>query len=192
VPTDKSEPASRTGARKRRTPRLVHKAELTVQINLAARLTNQAARIRLGEVGAWPGQIPILLWLLEKDGIIQKELVELVNMEQSSLAEHLTRMERSGLIYRKRGTEDKRTFRIYLTEYARSIANDIVEELEIGAKQFMVGISAKDMKVFHAVISKVIENLDRFIAKTTAQTQEINQVKKASPSARTRPAPART
>src|SRR5262245_59117403 len=84
VPADKKETDSKTGARKRRIPRLVHKAQLTVQINLAARLTNQAARIRMGEIGAWPGQIPILLWLLERDGIIQKELVELVNMEQSS------------------------------------------------------------------------------------------------------------
>lgn len=177
---DKSDPAARAGARKRRIPRLVHKAELTVQINLAARLTNQAARIRLGEVGAWPGQIPILLWLLEKDGIIQKELVELVNMEQSSLAEHLTRMERSGLIFRKRGSEDKRTFRIFLTERARSVADDVVQELEVGAKQFMDGISAKHMKVFYSVMAKVIENLDRFIAKTAAEPQKIGQKKRAA------------
>ena len=57
-------------------PSLVHEAQVTTLINLAARLTGKAAHIRMGAIGAWPGQIPLLLWLLEKDGVIQKELVE--------------------------------------------------------------------------------------------------------------------
>lgn len=146
-----------------RLPSLVDDAQLSVKINVAARLTNQAARIRLGDLGAWPGQIPILLWLLEEDGIIQKELVELVNMEQPTVAEHLDRMERSGLIFRERDTEDKRSCRIFLTDHARSISAGVLEELESGARLFMQGISKSDMTTFQAVMSKIIANLHRFI-----------------------------
>src|SRR5580693_37117 len=67
-------------------PTLVHEAQITTLINLAARLTGKAARIRMGRIGAWPGQIPLLLWLLEEDGAIQKELVQRANMEQSTVA----------------------------------------------------------------------------------------------------------
>jgi DNA-binding MarR family transcriptional regulator len=140
---------------------------LSVKINVAARLTNQAARIRLGDLGAWPGQIPILLWLLEEDGIIQKELVELVNMEQPTVAEHLERMERSGLIFRERDSEDRRSYRIFLTDHARSISAGVLEELESGARLFMQGISKSDMATFQAVMSKIISNLHDFIQDST-------------------------
>jgi hypothetical protein len=46
-------------------PRLAHEAQVTTLINLAARLTGKAARIRMGALGAWPGQIPLIMWLLE-------------------------------------------------------------------------------------------------------------------------------
>jgi MarR family transcriptional regulator for hemolysin len=146
-----------------RIPKFVEAAELTMLINVAARLTNQAARIRLGEVGAWPGQIPILLWLLEKDGIIQKDLVKLVEMEQPSLAEHLDRMEKSGLLIRKRGTDDRRKYRIHLTPRGKSVASEVASQLEDGAKIFMSGIKDAEMKTFYEVMSKVIQNLTGFV-----------------------------
>src|SRR5215469_15065820 len=96
-------------------PSLVHEAQVTTLINLAARLTGKAARIRMGRIGAWPGQIPLLLWLAEEDGIIQKNLVERSNMEQSTVAEHLDRMEGHGLVHRERSRNDKRKYRFYLT-----------------------------------------------------------------------------
>jgi hypothetical protein len=36
------------------------------------------------------------------------------------------------------------------------------------------------MKVFYSVMAKVIENLDRFIAKTAAEPQKIGQKKRAA------------
>jgi DNA-binding MarR family transcriptional regulator len=151
------------GMKEAHIPKFVQAAELTMLINVAARLTNQAARIRLGEIGAWPGQIPILLWLLDKDGIIQKDLVKLVEMEQPSLAEHLDRMERAGLLSRKRGTDDRRKYRIHLTAHGKSVAVEVARQLEDGAKIFMSGVKENEMKVFYAVMSKVIENLTGFV-----------------------------
>lgn len=155
--TSKRKPA------KARSPNLVRDALVSTQINLAARLTNQAARLRLGELGAWPGQIPILLWLLEEDGIIQKELVHRVNMEQSTVAEHLDRMESCGLLYRKQGDVDKRKYRIFLTERAKAMAPGMIAELEEGAHIFTKGISRQELKLFHTIILKIVNNLYSYI-----------------------------
>ena len=65
-----------------------------VLINLLARLSNKAARMRLGAMGTWPGQIPIVLCLLAEEGLSQKELIERTRIEQSTMAEHLDRMDR--------------------------------------------------------------------------------------------------
>jgi DNA-binding MarR family transcriptional regulator len=144
-------------------PSLVKDAKLSVQINHAARLTNQAARIRLGEIGAWPGQIPILVWLLEEDGIIQKDLVQRLEMDQSTVADHLTRMEASGLIRREQIDGDRRKFRIFLTEKGKSMSSGLLAELESGARLFMKGISNDEMNVFYEIMGKVIQNLEAFI-----------------------------
>jgi DNA-binding MarR family transcriptional regulator len=150
-------------------PSLVHEAQVTTLINLAARLTGKAARLRMGRIGAWPGQIPLLLWLLQEDGVIQKELVERTNMEQSTVAEHLDRMERDGLVSRERGHDDRRKYRFYLTPKARLAARDLIGWLESGAELFTKGIPPDDLTVFTRVIRQIIDRLDEYIRSTSAR-----------------------
>jgi DNA-binding MarR family transcriptional regulator len=144
-------------------PSVVHEAQVTTLINLAARLTGKAARIRMGAIGAWPGQIPLLLWLLERDGLIQKELVERAKMEQSTVAEHLHRLERSGFVTRRRGAEDRRKFRFYLTEKARTRSRELIGMLESGARLFTSGIRKDELAVFDRVIRKIIAALQEYV-----------------------------
>jgi len=152
-------------------PSLVHEAQVTTLINLAARLTAKAARIRMGAIGAWPGQIPLLLWLLEQDGLIQKELVQRSSMEQSTVAEHLERMERDGLVYRQRGIEDRRQYQFFLTEEGRRTTAALVRTLESGARTFTRGIPKADLDLFEQVLHQIIERLDAFV--TTAVTAPV-------------------
>jgi DNA-binding MarR family transcriptional regulator len=146
-----------------RVPDMLHAAQLTSLLNLAARLTNKAARHRMGDFGAWPGQIPVLLWLLQEDGIIQRDLVQRVNMEQSTVAEHLERMERNGLIVRRPDEADRRSVRIYLTRRARDLSGDLLWQLETGARLFTKGVLRHDLDVFTRVLRRIIENLDDFL-----------------------------
>ncbi len=152
-------------------PSLVHEAQVTTLINLAARLTGKAARIRMGSIGAWPGQIPLLLWLLEKDGMIQKELIERANMEQSTVAEHLDRLERDGFVYRRRGSDDRRMYQFYLTEKARAASGELVRMLETGARTFTEGIPKADLEVFDRVIRQVITNLKNYVDESSQQRE---------------------
>lgn len=160
----------RRGAARPTVPTLVHEAQITTLINLAARLTGKAARIRMGRIGAWPGQIPLLLWLLQEDGVIQKELVQRSNMEQSTVAEHLDRMERDGLIYRERGKDDRRKYRFYLAPKGRVAASDLIRSLETGAQAFTKGIAKDDLTVFTRVIRQIIVRLDDYIVAASART----------------------
>lgn len=171
---------SRTGrARRSRAtiPSLVHEAQVTTLINLAARLTGKAARLRMGRIGAWPGQIPLLLWLLDEDGVIQKDLVERSNMEQSTVAEHLERMERDGFVHRERARDDRRKYRFYLTPKARRTSADLIRALETGAQTFTKGIPKEELAVFLRVVRQIIGNLDGYIRKAS----ESRRSRKARP-----------
>jgi DNA-binding MarR family transcriptional regulator len=169
-------PRGRAGERPT-VPTLVHEAQVTTLINLAARLTGKAARIRMGRIGAWPGQIPLLLWLMEGDGLIQKELVERSNMEQSTVAEHLDRMERDGLIHRERGKDDRRKYRFYLTPKARGAARDLIGSLESGAQTFTKGIPKDDLAVFSRVIRQIIARLDDYITTAAAARTAVKRTR---------------
>jgi DNA-binding MarR family transcriptional regulator len=150
-------------AAKSRVPSVARDAQVSSLINLAARLTNKAARVRMGEIGAWPGQIPILLWLLEEDGLIQRELVARSGMEQSTVAEHIDRMERDGLVVRRQSDDDRRTYHIHLTDHARAMSGDLISHLRFGARLFTRGIPADELLIFQKVIEKIIGNLTNFV-----------------------------
>lgn len=90
-------------------------------VNHMARLLVEILRKRIAPLGIVPGQFPTLLVLWEKDGLTQKELLAVLDIEQATLANTLTRMERDGLIVRKEHPADARARTIHLTEKGRSI-----------------------------------------------------------------------
>ncbi len=133
-----------------------------VLINLTARLSNKAARMRLGAMGAWPGQIPIVLCLLAEEGLSQKELIERTRIEQSTMAEHLDRMERDGLIYRVRDKRDRRVFRIFLSDGVKESSDWLISELEAGGRLYTTGITNKELEQCSDTLAKIIRNLEQY------------------------------
>ena len=133
-----------------------------VLINLAARLCNKAARMRLGAMGTWPGQIPIVLCLLAEKGLSQKELIERTRIEQSTMAEHLDRMERDGLIYRVRDKRDRRVFRIFLSDSVNESADWLMSELEAGGRLYTTGITNKELEQCSSTLATIIGNLEKY------------------------------
>ena len=79
-----------------------------------------------------PGMGQILFALFEKDDRIIKEIAERVGLSQSTLTGLLTRMEKSGLIDRKRDAVDGRAVRVRLTTLGRSLEDrcwSVLEEM---------------------------------------------------------------
>ncbi|MCF8500760.1 MAG: MarR family transcriptional regulator, partial [Rhodospirillum sp.] len=72
------------------------------------------------------GVFPVLLQLWAKDGQFQSELLKAIKVEQPTLANTLSRMERDGLVRREADSEDRRRSRVYLTDRAREIERDAV------------------------------------------------------------------
>lgn len=69
----------------------------------------------LAEIGLFPGQEILLMQLAEKDGGSQKTLCESIGLDHSTVAKSLLRLEREGLIERRKCPEDGRVSQVYLT-----------------------------------------------------------------------------
>lgn len=94
----------------------LHRMTLGYLISLLARLLAQSLKARNGPDGILPGQYPIAVELLAQDGMSQRDLCEVVRIEQATMANTLKRMERDGLITRRQSAEDGRLATIHLTE----------------------------------------------------------------------------
>lgn len=97
---------------------------------LAGQLAKGFARSlqkRALSLGFSPGQFPVLLELWQQDGLTQKQLLDKLEVEQATLANTLSRMERDGLIARAPHPTDKRAQVITLTELGRDLEEKAVQ-----------------------------------------------------------------
>ncbi len=127
--------------------------------NHLARLFARALQARIKPLGLSTGTFPALLVLWEGDGLTQRELIERLDIEQPTMANTLTRMERDGLIQRRQDPTDGRAQRIWLTEQARALEGVATAAAEAVNAQALAGLAAEERVVFLGLIRKVIAGL---------------------------------
>lgn len=79
----------------------------------------------LAEVSLYPGQEMILIQLWEEDGLNQSQLIGDCRVEAPTLTKALHRMEKAGLVERRRDSQDARVSRVYLTKRGRSLQESV-------------------------------------------------------------------
>jgi DNA-binding MarR family transcriptional regulator len=134
--------------------------------NSAGFLTNQMARLfakglqeRIAALGIVTGQFPMLLELWENDGVTQRELLSKLDVEQATLANTLTRMERDGLIKRTKHPSDARAQQIWLTTKAQEIREAAYSAAEKQNKLALADLSDAEQLMFMKLMSKVIKTM---------------------------------
>ncbi len=92
--------------------------------SLLARGFARSFQERAAGLGFSPGQYPILVALWSEDGLTQRQLVDRLDIEQATMANTLTRMERDGLIERRAHPSDKRAQLLFLTDRAKALRDE--------------------------------------------------------------------
>ena len=129
------------------------------QVNHLARLMEAALRAQIRPHGVAPGQFAQLLALYERDGVSQAELCEAVQIDQSTMALTLRRMERDGLVVRQTSQHDRRRSDVVLTDRARDLETTLAACAQDTNTLATQGISEADLAVAHRVIAQMIDNL---------------------------------
>ena len=127
-------------------------------VNHVARLFERGLAARIRPLGLTPGTFPALLELWEGDGLTQKDLVERLGIEQATMANTLTRMERDGLIRREKDKTDGRVQRIWLSDRARALQGPATEAAMAENDEKLAGLSHKDRQILLSLMQKIIGN----------------------------------
>lgn len=129
--------------------------------NHLARLFAIELKRRLKPLDLSPGQFPALLALYEQDGQTQKDLVDLLDIDQTTLAKTLTRMQRDELILRKAHPEDARARIICLTDKARQMRATAIAAAQAQNDAALSDLSPEETATFIALMQRVIRTMQK-------------------------------
>ena len=130
-------------------------------------LINRSSRLllRLGEekfhpLGLGIAQMPVLYALKDGASLTQTELARMARIEQPTMAQLLTRMERNGLIRRTANPHDKRSSLISLTPLARKKLPLAKAALLEGSVEALQGFTEREIATLSRLLRRVVKNLD--------------------------------
>lgn len=128
---------------------------------LASQLAKGFARSlqrRSIDLGFSPGQFPVLLELWNEDGLTQKQLLDRLEVEQATLANTLTRMERDGLIEREPHPKDRRAQIIMLTRLGRDLEGRAVEAAAEADAALFAGFRSFERELMIEYMRRIVDN----------------------------------
>lgn len=114
---------------------------------------------RLDPHGVRPGYLDVFFRLWERDGITQKELHRTLDVEQATLSNTLKRMERDGLLVRKRNPKDRRQTLIELTDTGANLRRLVVTAIEDLQAVVNTRLSINDLRYFRRILAQMTDQL---------------------------------
>jgi MarR family transcriptional regulator for hemolysin len=134
---------------------------------LPGHLIQRSSRLllRLGEekfhpLGLGIAQMPVLYALKDGASLTQTELAKMARIEQPTMAQLLTRMERDGLIRRTANPHDKRSSLISLTPLALKKLPLAKAALLQGSVEALQGFTEREIATLSRLLRRVVKNLD--------------------------------
>jgi DNA-binding MarR family transcriptional regulator len=136
---------------------------LGVLLHDVSRLLRNRLDHQAQEIGLTSAQWRVLVYLARNEGCNQAALAEVMDMEPITLSRHLDRMVADGQAERRPDPSDRRAYRLYLTEQARSLVTAFRSVTASVMAETVAGLS-------EAEISMMIELLGRLRANLTGKT----------------------
>ena len=136
-----------------------HKLTLGHLLANVSRLVGGRMRTRLQEFGLYHAQGMILFHLWREDGMAQNVLAQALNITPPTATNTLQRMERNGWIRRRRDKTDQRIVRVYLTNKARALRQEVRNTFQELDRELTAVLSENELNILVASLLKVRQHL---------------------------------
>jgi len=130
------------------------------QISTLQRQYSKALSMRLDPYDVKPGYLNILYCLWQKDNITQKALNDLIDIEQATLSNTLSRMDRDGLIERTANPKDRRRIHITLSDKGKSLEGAVGSAIEDLQSIVNTGLTVNDRRYFNRIMRQMTEQIE--------------------------------
>ena len=135
--------------------------QLCFRLYAASRLVTQAYRPFLEELGITYPQYLVLLVLWEQDAQPVNDLARRLHLETNTVTPLLQRMEKEGLVTRKRGKEDGRQVIVSLTARSREMEDRAAGiPAAVGSRVACSRLTPASVPELFATLDELISNLE--------------------------------
>jgi DNA-binding MarR family transcriptional regulator len=98
--------------------------------------------------------------LSHSEGMTQSDLAEMIEMEPIAVGRVIDRLQKAGFVERRADPQDRRAWRLYLTDRAHAVVDDM-DSISSGLfRDAQKGISAADLKTMISVLGRMKDNLN--------------------------------
>lgn len=111
------------------------------------------------------GQVPILRILAENDGISQDQIRHILHVDRSSIAKTIRPLLAEGYLRREVNPEDKRAYKIFLTDKGRAVAPIIEGKIAQWEKIVFEGVDKENLDAFFHILKQVSGNAFNYFDK---------------------------
>lgn len=113
-----------------------------------------------GTTGVFPGQIALLHQMHNTPGLSQKELGERMHIRPSTITVLLRRMEKAGLIERRKDEFNQRIIRVYMTEKSEELFRRISQVTIEIESTVLLGFTQEERHKFREYMLRARHNLE--------------------------------
>lgn len=136
-----------------------NKTTVGFSLHDVARMMRRDFDRRAREQGLTRARWQVLWYLARREGIYQAALAELLNVAPISLTRQLDRLEEEGLVERRTDPDDRRRYRLYLTDQAQPALENLHRLAEQTRRRALAGLEKNDIEALQRVLSVMRTNL---------------------------------
>ena len=134
--------------------------QLGFLIGDVSRLLRRAFDVRARSIGVTRPQWKMLTTLSRHEGANQGRLADLLDVEAITLCRMIDRLEEAGLVERRPDPTDRRAWRIYLTEKARPILDELRSLADRMIEDALDGLTGPDRDTLETLLERIRNNLN--------------------------------
>jgi DNA-binding MarR family transcriptional regulator len=135
--------------------------ELAWEMAETSRMIRRLFDRRASGMGVTSAQWRALAWLGHEPGLKQVELAERLDVEPITACRIIDRLEESGLVERQRDPDDRRAWRLMLTDKARPIFERLSLLAEGMADEVFSGFGEAEIELMRIKLARIRENVSR-------------------------------
>ena len=134
------------------------KEDILRQIGTIARALDSIANIEFKDMQLSRGQYLYLVRILENPGIISDHLANMLNVDRTTTARSIKKLEQNGLITKKQDSNNKKVKHLFITQEGQKLAKKIEKENTYSNELVLTGLNENQRKELAALLQQVEDN----------------------------------
>lgn len=124
-----------------------------------SRLMRRHFQQKLDQTSLTWAQARALVYISRSEGVRQIDLAEILEVQPITLGRLIDQLSAVGLVERRPDQQDRRAYRIYLTDAAQPHLNSIKEVGKAVRAQAMQGLTKEEEHTMNAALQRIRDNL---------------------------------